>query len=241
MRVNGGGRGGSPLNLPDGYRIQVVEVGISDGTKIEIKSGVTVIVSGAFYNCNYVEEIIIPETVTTIEGGASLSFGWDLTSITFPKSLTKIDLSAFFNNNMEELIFKGSIPPEVVMSYDDETILYYLKKAETYVPFGSKEAYEAVPLFEGFNIIESEKEREIGQVLGNDTISISDALEILRYLAKLPSVIENDPAAFDAACILRNPNTEEEYKPTISDALEILKYLAKLDNKIDEARNNNAV
>ncbi|MCL1866086.1 MAG: hypothetical protein FWF82_01605, partial [Oscillospiraceae bacterium] len=66
-----------------------------------------------------------------------------------------------------------------------------------------------------------------GHVLGNAVITISDALEVLRHLAKLPSVIEGSPDSRQAACIV------SKSAPTINDALEILKKLAKLPNKID--------
>jgi hypothetical protein len=77
--------------------------------------------------------------------------------------------------------------------------------------------------------------RLLGDVDGNGVVTINDALEILRYLAKLPSEVTASTAAFDAACILRDPHTDYDvpYKPTINDALEILKKLAKLANRID--------
>ena len=67
---------------------------------------------------------------------------------------------------------------------------------------------------------------KLGHVLGNETITISDVLEILKHLAKLDSEISNNPDSFKAACIVGEV-------PTINDALEILKYLAKLDNEIE--------
>jgi hypothetical protein len=73
-------------------------------------------------------------------------------------------------------------------------------------------------------------ERKLGDVDGNDRITINDALEILKFLAKLDSEIHqiNNPHAFNAARI----NTPGEGLPTINDALEILKHLAKLDSKL---------
>jgi hypothetical protein len=60
----------------------------------------------------------------------------------------------------------------------------------------------------------------------NERITINDALEILKYLAKLDSVLNNDPVAMRNALIL-NP---EASSPSIGDALEILKHLAKLES-----------
>jgi uncharacterized repeat protein (TIGR02543 family) len=69
-----------------------------------------------------------------------------------------------------------------------------------------------------------------GRVLGNDTVNINDALEILKYLAKLDSVIhpQNNARAFNAARI----TTPGVGTPTINDALEILKHLAKLPSLV---------
>jgi hypothetical protein len=69
-------------------------------------------------------------------------------------------------------------------------------------------------------------ERLNGDVDGNGIVTINDALEILKYLAKLPSSLDA-PDSKQAACIV------SESAPTINDALEVLKKLAKLPNKID--------
>jgi hypothetical protein len=68
--------------------------------------------------------------------------------------------------------------------------------------------------------------RKIGDVDGNGTVTINDAIEILKSLAKLPSVLDKNPDSVAAACIV------SESVPTIDDVLEILKYLAKIDSVI---------
>jgi hypothetical protein len=65
-----------------------------------------------------------------------------------------------------------------------------------------------------------------GDVTGTGAISIDDALEILKYLAGLDSVIATDPKAFNASRITG------DVAPTISDALEILKYLAGMNDEL---------
>ena len=67
------------------------------------------------------------------------------------------------------------------------------------------------------------------KVSGGDEISIGDALEILKYLAGLDNVIDDDDNALAAAIIV---DAGESTAPTIGDALEILKYLAGLENMI---------
>lgn len=62
----------------------------------------------------------------------------------------------------------------------------------------------------------------LGHVLGNDTISIDDALHILRYLVDLPSALDDCEAAFAAALIV------SKEVPGIADALVILRFSAGL-------------
>jgi hypothetical protein len=73
-------------------------------------------------------------------------------------------------------------------------------------------------------------EFRLGFVRGAKSITINDALEILKYLAKLDSVLTLGDTYITAENAMRaakivDPNGA---RPTISDALEILKYLAKL-------------
>ena len=72
----------------------------------------------------------------------------------------------------------------------------------------------------------SEEQREPGDVNGDNKVTIADALEILKYLAGMSSIISPGESAYDAA---RVTGGEE---PSIGDVLEILKYLAGMDSKI---------
>jgi len=72
-----------------------------------------------------------------------------------------------------------------------------------------------------------------GRILAGDNrnVSIGDALEILKYLAKMDSLV--NPAnerSWNAALIL--PASKSAGKPVIGDALEILKKLAKMDSLV---------
>jgi chitinase len=70
----------------------------------------------------------------------------------------------------------------------------------------------------------------LGDITGSGRVEIGDALEILKYLAKLPSLVNpSNVSAWNAARIV----TPGVGNPTISDVLEILKKLAKLPNLID--------
>jgi hypothetical protein len=70
--------------------------------------------------------------------------------------------------------------------------------------------------------------RKLGDVTGTGSVTINDAVEILRFLAGMSNIIENDSAALNAARIT-NPGSGE---PTINDVVEILRYLAGMSNKI---------
>ncbi|MCL1866405.1 MAG: hypothetical protein FWF82_03230, partial [Oscillospiraceae bacterium] len=73
--------------------------------------------------------------------------------------------------------------------------------------------------------LENELNYRCGDVLGNGKLTISSALEILKYLAKIETDFDNNERAMKAATAFSRNDT-----PTINDALEILKYLAKLPN-----------
>jgi len=69
-----------------------------------------------------------------------------------------------------------------------------------------------------------------GLILGNSNIGIGDALEIFKYLAGMPSVIEDDgkdSRAWNASLIKGGSS------PGIADALEILKLLAGMESVLN--------
>jgi len=63
---------------------------------------------------------------------------------------------------------------------------------------------------------------------------MGDALEILKYLAKMESVLDAGPGSREWNASLILPNSKTNDKPVMGDVLEILKKLAKMDNIIDE-------
>ncbi len=63
-------------------------------TAVHIGSGVTSIGNGAFYTCNNLKEITIPDSVTRI-GDYAFDGCTSLTSVSIPDSVTKIGFSAF--------------------------------------------------------------------------------------------------------------------------------------------------
>jgi len=71
---------------------------------------------------------------------------------------------------------------------------------------------------------------------GNRVV-MGDALEILKYLAKMDSELRGGSGtrAWNASLIL--PNSKINDKPVMGDVLEILKKLAKMDHLIPEYPN----
>ena len=78
----------------------------------------------------------------------------------------------------------------------------------------------------------------IGDVDGKNGVTMTDALEILKYLAKMHSALDDGigSSAWNAALI--TVKSRNDNKPAIADALEILKKLAKMDNEIDRYNNS---
>ena len=69
----------------------------------------------------------------------------------------------------------------------------------------------------------------IGDVDNNGMVTITDALEILKFLAGLENLIEgDDPIALRHSLTLES--SVEANKPAILDVLEVLKALARLPN-----------
>ena len=78
------------------------------------------------------------------------------------------------------------------------------------------------------NICKSGQAPTPGYVLGNDTINIADALEILKYMVRLSSVVDKCNNSFKAAMVISVP----PMTPNTADALEILKFIVGMKSVI---------
>jgi len=130
-------------------------------------------------------------------------------------------------------------------------------KKTIYVATGAKAAYEAIPVLKNHVIIEGaapkapppkvwpnppvekpQKPQEppkkfvLGRIVSkaSDKAGIGDALEVLKFLAGMTSVIKPNTPAMQAALI--TPASIKAGKPGIADALEILKYLAGMSSLV---------
>jgi hypothetical protein len=222
-----------------------------------IPNGVTHIRANAFINCENLTSITFPDSVTSI---GRFAFGncENLTSVTFrgtrppifndfvflycPKLTAMFvphgsrtayqavpQLSGFGFDIVEGGEVSTTAPPTTTTPVTSVTALPTTTTAQTIATTPptttTSETTATTPPITNF---------KIGHVLGNPTITIGDALEILKYLAKLDSVITTGnnrisaTNAFDAARIV-TPGTGS---PTINCALEVLKFLAKLESKV---------
>jgi len=72
-----------------------------------------------------------------------------------------------------------------------------------------------------------------GRILAGDNrrVSIGDAMEIMKYLGRIPSLVKEDnPREWNAAMILQaSKNTN---KPGIGDAMEIMKELGRIPSAV---------
>jgi V8-like Glu-specific endopeptidase len=71
-----------------------------------------------------------------------------------------------------------------------------------------------------------------GDVNGNGEIDIGDALAILRFIIGLPSELDDNPFAVQAALITQE--SLDDGKPSMADALAILRYVIGLPSELDE-------
>jgi hypothetical protein len=72
----------------------------------------------------------------------------------------------------------------------------------------------------------------LGDVNGNGEIDIGDALELLKYLAGLDSVIPREIITWEDERTWNAARVRNMPEPEIEDALEILKHLAGLPSQI---------
>jgi hypothetical protein len=95
---------------------------------------------GGFSQCESLESIEIPNTVTTISTGA-FDGCTSLTHIILPESVTAIGDWAFSNcDNLEFLEFLSTNPPEIY-DYRDGILANVPASCIIYVPFGTLETY----------------------------------------------------------------------------------------------------
>ena len=117
----------------------------------EIPNDVTVIASRAFVSCKGLTSVVIPKSVTTIEGEYAFHGCENLTSVTIPSSMTSIGYGSFFNNySLADVFCYAENVPET------SSWAFYgspLSSATLHVPVGSIDAYSTTAPWSGFGTI----------------------------------------------------------------------------------------
>ena len=97
------------ITVPEGYTA-LGEKAFYNASKIatfNLPASLTSIGESAFENCSAVKAITLPNAVTYI--GKSAFVGTDLTELTFPENLDKVDDAAFFNVKIKNLKFNNKL------------------------------------------------------------------------------------------------------------------------------------
>jgi len=139
-------------------------------TTITIPSSVTSIGGGAFSNSG-LTSATIPSSITNIEDWTFASC-YNLTSITIPSGITNIGVNAFYACNLNTIICKAIIPPDITTS----TFLYVPTTANIFVPCASLEAYQTADFwnyFTNYQAIESPNPSNVQVSQQNNSLLIT--------------------------------------------------------------------
>ena len=121
-------------------------------TSVTIPNSVTSIGNYAFFYCGGLTSVTIPNSVTSI-GDYAFRYCSSLTSVTIPNSVKTIGDYAFACSNIRTIYCQSTTPPTYNNGFYDDVLMY----STLYVPTGCKSAYEAVDPWRNFwNIKEME-------------------------------------------------------------------------------------
>ena len=138
-----------------------------DNTVIDIKDGTVSISSDAFYNCNGLTSVTIPNSVTSI-GSSAFSGCSGLTSVTTPNSVTSIGYEAFSGcSGLTSVTVNWNRPLANGAQFDGNV----KQNATLYVPKGTAMMYMAA---EGWSQFVNIQEFEDGEDVHYITIRMGD-------------------------------------------------------------------
>ena len=128
----------------------------------------------AFYGCDKLASVTIPNNVTSIGSKAFGDCG-KLESVTIPNSVTSIEKSAFANcKNLEKVISRLAKPFAISdETFDSDTY----SNATLYVPKGTVAQYKATDGWKKFqNIVEEDSITAINDVEADNTLNTANAI-----------------------------------------------------------------
>ena len=118
---------------------------------ISLKEGTKVVAPDAFANCNGMNSLIIPNSVTSICKWAFF-YCWNLKTVSVGSGVTYIGPNAFANcGNLTTIKVKKSNPIDITNKYVFNSSIFL--QATLYVPLGCKSAYEVAECWKDFATI----------------------------------------------------------------------------------------
>lgn len=109
---------GSSL-IPEGFLVMLPLSGIDESTKVlTLPEGCTGIQRDLFKNCDFIEEVIIPSTMTEI-GDNAFAYFTGLKKVTIPTTVTYIGMTAFgYCTSLETVIFEDDVNAAELYCYN---------------------------------------------------------------------------------------------------------------------------
>lgn len=172
-----------------GYNVQL-EIPATfdvDGTSY----AVTEIADGAFYNCNILSEVTVPEGVKRI-GESAFPYCYNLSRVSLPSTLQSIGDYAFYGCPLMSVVVAMQNPVNIAQNvfmtwgFVGDEYVEMFTSAELYVPTGKKAAYSAADIWKEFlpniNEIEMGSTSLPGDADGNGSVGPEDIEAIVKYI-----------------------------------------------------------
>lgn len=164
------------------YRVTRIEnfafFSCNEMTSVNIPQVVTSIGEGAFYYCSALESVSLPQSLTSI-GDNAFVYCENLPEITIPQNVTSIGTGAFaYCDNLTKVTAERTEPVTI-----DNDCFSNAANAILYVPIGSKNAYKTATGWKNF-----------GQILdGTENLLMADDIEVCRGgCVNLPINLNNE-------------------------------------------------
>ena len=195
--------------------------GCTSLTSVMIPDSVTSIGDYAFYDCIGLTNVTIPDSVTSI-GDSTFQGCTNLTSVTIPDSVTSIGWDAFDDcDNLTDIYYSGTESEWNQISIGDSAI-----------PSGVTIHYESEPVTTTTTTTTTLRPNLPtirGDVDGNNTVEVSDAVEILNYYSQKAAGLNPvfSETATENEAIFNLADVDKDGEITVQDAVLILTYYAK--------------